>query len=145
MYTYSVSGYDPNNKVPFHIISHIFSNICLLNTKVGFFFLVQKFSPCSIRSVRAVLLAKASKCFSSKIYLFYFFLSFPYNLLIQENCIKYDTYFFYHNFNSTIFINFYLISFKKQIRAFYYIIAVSYCVFLDRIVKIYGKLIKLSF
>nr|XP_042896996.1 ADAM 17-like protease [Parasteatoda tepidariorum] len=37
MYTYSVSGYDPNNK---------------------------KFSPCSIRSVRAVLLAKASKCFS---------------------------------------------------------------------------------
>ncbi|KAG0430713.1 hypothetical protein HPB47_022436, partial [Ixodes persulcatus] len=37
MYTYSVSGYDPNNK---------------------------KFSPCSVRSIRAVLLAKASKCFS---------------------------------------------------------------------------------
>ncbi|XP_023216169.1 ADAM 17-like protease isoform X2 [Centruroides sculpturatus] len=36
MYTYSVSGYDPNNK---------------------------KFSPCSIRSIRAVLLAKANKCF----------------------------------------------------------------------------------
>lgn len=37
MYTYSVSGYDPNNK---------------------------RFSPCSIRSIRAVLLAKASRCFS---------------------------------------------------------------------------------
>ncbi|XP_064473822.1 ADAM 17-like protease [Ornithodoros turicata] len=37
MYTYSVNGYDPNNK---------------------------KFSPCSVRSIRAVLLAKASKCFS---------------------------------------------------------------------------------
>nr|AMO02512.1 ADAM 17-like protein [Tityus serrulatus] len=36
MYTYSVNGYDPNNK---------------------------KFSPCSIRSIRAVLLAKANKCF----------------------------------------------------------------------------------
>ncbi|KAK2708701.1 ADAM 17-like protease [Artemia franciscana] len=37
MYTYSVSGYDINNK---------------------------KFSPCSLRSIRAVLLAKASRCFA---------------------------------------------------------------------------------
>uniref|UniRef100_T1J977 ADAM 17-like protease n=1 Tax=Strigamia maritima TaxID=126957 RepID=T1J977_STRMM len=36
MYTYSVSGYDNNNK---------------------------KFSPCSLRSIRAVLLAKSHKCF----------------------------------------------------------------------------------
>ncbi|CAG0917009.1 unnamed protein product [Notodromas monacha] len=37
MYTYSVSGYDYNNK---------------------------KFSPCSLRSIRAVLLAKSSRCFT---------------------------------------------------------------------------------
>ncbi|KAK4003561.1 LOW QUALITY PROTEIN: ADAM 17-like protease [Daphnia magna] len=37
MYTYSVSGYDVNNK---------------------------KFSPCSLRSIRAVLLAKAGRCFT---------------------------------------------------------------------------------
>ncbi|CAG0904299.1 unnamed protein product [Darwinula stevensoni] len=37
MYTYSVSGYDYNNK---------------------------KFSPCSLRSIRAVLLAKSEKCFT---------------------------------------------------------------------------------
>lgn len=37
MYTYSVSGYDVNNK---------------------------RFSPCSLRSIRAVLLAKSSRCFT---------------------------------------------------------------------------------
>ena len=37
MYTYSVSGYDVNNK---------------------------RFSPCSLRSIRAVLLAKAGRCFT---------------------------------------------------------------------------------
>ena len=37
MYTYSVSGYDVNNK---------------------------KFSPCSLRFIRKVLLAKSSRCFT---------------------------------------------------------------------------------
>ncbi len=37
MYTYSVSGFDENNK---------------------------RFSPCSLRSIRAVLLAKAGRCFT---------------------------------------------------------------------------------
>ncbi|KAG1652431.1 ADAM 17-like protease [Nymphon striatum] len=52
MYTYSVSGYDKNNK---------------------------KFSPCSLRSIRAVLLAKASKCFSEPEE------SFCGNLLIEDD------------------------------------------------------------
>ncbi|OQR76641.1 ADAM 17 protease-like [Tropilaelaps mercedesae] len=51
MYTYSVSGYDVNNK---------------------------RFSPCSVRSIRAVLLAKAGKCFSKPEE------SFCGNLLVEE-------------------------------------------------------------
>lgn len=51
MYTYSVSGYDANNK---------------------------RFSPCSVRSIRAVLLAKAGKCFSKPEE------SFCGNLLVEE-------------------------------------------------------------
>lgn len=57
MYTYSVSGYDVNNKVGknWEFFDHLY--IKLSN-------IPQKFSPCSLRSIRKVLQAKSGKCFS---------------------------------------------------------------------------------
>ena len=59
MYTYSVSGYDVNNKVSC-------LKMLLLDDNVTQKLLIycQKFSPCSLRSIRAVLLAKAGRCFT---------------------------------------------------------------------------------
>lgn len=55
MYTYSVSGYDDNNKVRFNFFrSHV---AC---------FSFQRFSPCSRRNIKAVLEAKAHLCFQGK-------------------------------------------------------------------------------
>lgn len=58
MYTYSVSGYDVNNKVTQH------NSYIQCNKNYLLFSFHQKFSPCSLRSIRAVLLAKAGRCFT---------------------------------------------------------------------------------
>lgn len=55
MYTYSVSGYDVNNKVKIKLLALILSSLI---TKF------QRFSPCSLRSIRKVLQAKSGRCFS---------------------------------------------------------------------------------
>lgn len=57
MYTYSVSGYDVNNKVK---VAPTFSAPETLTTLLLF----QRFSPCSLRSIKKVLQAKSGRCFS---------------------------------------------------------------------------------
>lgn len=60
MYTYSVSGYDVNNKVT--SLSQMRRKKPLADTESLVSF--QKFSPCSLRSIRKVLQAKSGRCFS---------------------------------------------------------------------------------